>query len=691
VAEVASAFVTLIPSFRGGERRIADELNGPLDRAGRDGGGRFGTGMAAGIGGMASKIFAPLAAGLAALGIGQVLSESVQMASALEQSIGGVDAIFKETSATVHEFAKGAATDLGLSQNSYNELAAIIGTTLKNSGTSMEDLAGETDKLIGIAADLSATFGGTVVEASGAMASALRGEFEPLRRYGVSLDQATIQARALADTGKTSASELTKNEKALATQALILEQSADATGAFAREADTLAGKQERLKAQVENVKTELGTRLLPVMSAVSGFLLENMMPAFDTIAGGAKALAAAFEAGGSDVTSSGFAGIMERIGLAARAASDWFAGTLLPALREFAGFVTGTVVPIVRALADAFVANVMPIIAQLVAFVQEHTIPAFRAFSAFIREDVLPVVQRMADFFTSNIAPAIATVAGYFSGVLLPALLSFYGVISDNVVPVLRGLWQNFQENILPALESFFSVITGKVVPVLVRLGSFIVPIIQAIAEWAVKIGAFLIPVMANLIGPILGGLISAIGSLIGWIFDGISAVIDFAESFGEALGKALDFGKAMLEVGRNLLEGLIDGIKDKVGDAVRAVKEAVGKVIDGAKSVLGIASPSKVFMEIGRFTGEGLARGIDSQKQSVQDSMNSILDIPTARSLNANLAGVGGNAATAAGGAPLDYDRLARAIAGVNLNLTLDGQRMAASMDQRLGAAIRG
>lgn len=131
----------------------------------------------------------------------------------------------------------------------------------------------------------------------------------------------------------------------------------------------------------------------------------------------------------------------------------------------------------------------------------------------------------------------------------------------------------------------------------------------------------------------------------------GFTAVVEFVKSVPDRILAALgNLGMVLLSVGGDLMQGLIQGIKDKVSGAVRAVKEAVTAVIDGAKDLLGIASPSKVFMQIGAFTGEGLALGIDGQRQAVQDAMNSILDIPTSRTLNANLGAVGNLATVSAG-----------------------------------------
>lgn len=198
-------------------------------------------------------------------------AESVKAASNLEQSIGGVEAVFKEYAGTVEATSKKAADSLGLSRDAYNKVATIIGTQLKASGTTLDQLAGKTNDLVTVAADLAATFGGDVTEASTAVTAALRGEFEPLRRFGIALSVAQIETEALAMTQKTAASQLTATEKAAAAQSLIFKGAADASGQFARESDSLAGKQQRLNAQLENIQATIGENLLPIVAEATDY------------------------------------------------------------------------------------------------------------------------------------------------------------------------------------------------------------------------------------------------------------------------------------------------------------------------------------------------------------------------------------------------------------------------------------
>lgn len=206
--------------------------------------------------------------------IGEIGKAAIDAAANLEQSIGGVDTVFKQNASQVHQWAQSAAQDLGLSQNSYNELATVIGSQLKNAGMSMDDTASKTNELITLGADLSSMFGGTTTQAVEALSSALKGEMDPIEAYGVSLNDATLQAQAASMGIEDLYKAGDRNAKMQATLAAITAQTADATGNFAREADTAQGQQQRLNAMWENAQASLGQALLPVVTQVTQKLTE---------------------------------------------------------------------------------------------------------------------------------------------------------------------------------------------------------------------------------------------------------------------------------------------------------------------------------------------------------------------------------------------------------------------------------
>lgn len=221
----------------------------------------------------AVKASAVVVAGAAVIG-----KRLVDMAAQAEQSLGAVDSVFGANADKVKRWAEGAATNVGLSAHAYREMATTIGAQLKNMGVPMDKVAGKTNGLVKKGADLAAMFGGTTSEAVGALSSLLRGETDPIERYGVSIKEADISAR-LASMGLDKLEGAAgKTARTQAIMALLTEQTADAQGQFARETDSAAGKAQIAQAQFENLQTELGMKLLPVYTKVMGFISNTVLP-----------------------------------------------------------------------------------------------------------------------------------------------------------------------------------------------------------------------------------------------------------------------------------------------------------------------------------------------------------------------------------------------------------------------------
>lgn len=193
----------------------------------------------------------------------------VDQASALQQSTGAVESVFGDMAGAVEKNASRASKAMGLSTNAYQELASVLGSQLKNAGQPMSEVVAQTDKLIAVGSDLAATYGGSVADAVGAVSSLMRGERDPIERYGVSISQASVEAYKAAHglQGLTGAAKTAADQQA--TLALLFDQTADAQGAFARESDTLAGSQAILNASWEDAQAALGEALLPLLTVAA--------------------------------------------------------------------------------------------------------------------------------------------------------------------------------------------------------------------------------------------------------------------------------------------------------------------------------------------------------------------------------------------------------------------------------------
>lgn len=218
----------------------------------------------------------------AAAAYGAFAYSAMQSASELEQASGAVEAVYKDQADAVMDMADKAATAVGLSAAEYANSSAIMASQLQNMGISTDDVAGKTDELITLAADLASMYGGTTADAISAVSSLLRGERDPIEKYAVSIKQADINARLAAEGLDGLEGEARKQAETQATLALLFEQSADAQGNFARESDTAAGSAQIAAAEWENAKAALGEQLLPVaveaaewLSRLSGVVAEH--------------------------------------------------------------------------------------------------------------------------------------------------------------------------------------------------------------------------------------------------------------------------------------------------------------------------------------------------------------------------------------------------------------------------------
>src|SRR5690606_24491675 len=112
--------------------------------------------------------------------------------------------------------------------------------------------------------DLAALHGGKPEQAVQALGAALRGEYDPLERYGLSLNVTRANLKAVEMGLASSASEVDMHARAQASLAIIMEQGADAMGQYIREADTAAGRATTAAAKTEDAAASMGRSLLPV-------------------------------------------------------------------------------------------------------------------------------------------------------------------------------------------------------------------------------------------------------------------------------------------------------------------------------------------------------------------------------------------------------------------------------------------
>lgn len=360
--ELATAYVNILPSTKGLGKAVLAELDiahkaaepeasKSGKRLGSSMGGALKTGLGAAIG---------AAGGLAAiLGVGALteqIVDAVKKAGDFEQNVGAVDAVFKDGAGEIRQFGATAAKTLGMSQNQWLEFSTLLGASLKNGGTAMDELGEKTIGLGTLAADLSSMFGGTAMDVSEGLLASLRGEYDPLERYGISLSAAKIEAEAAAMGFEKVGDSFDDQAKQAATLSLIYKQTGDAQGNFARETDTFAGKVQILTASWADFKTRAGGLVLPGLTKVVGWITDSALPILEEGRWAADVFWGALTAKDLDDYDNGvltgFPLLMENLAFFLRDAGHAASKILTPALSFLGGLLTDTIVPAVEKMAD---------------------------------------------------------------------------------------------------------------------------------------------------------------------------------------------------------------------------------------------------------------------------------------------------------------------------------------------------
>jgi hypothetical protein len=210
-----------------------------------------------------AKAFAVAAAAAGAMAV-KIGIDSVKAASDLNEEIGKAEVIFGDVSDEIMDFARTADRALGLTQKEAIAASSTFATFGKASGLAGKDLSAFSKGATTLASDLASFYNTNADEAITAIGAALRGESEPIRKFGVLLNDATLKAKAMEMGLYDGTGALDVQAKSLAAYEVILDQTTDAQGDFSRTSDGLAGQQKILNAQIENLKTTMGQSFLPV-------------------------------------------------------------------------------------------------------------------------------------------------------------------------------------------------------------------------------------------------------------------------------------------------------------------------------------------------------------------------------------------------------------------------------------------
>jgi hypothetical protein len=332
--------------------------------------------------------------------------DAVKSASDLAETVAKTGEIFGDSASDIEAFAETSAKALGQTKQQALDAASTFAVFGKSAGLAGDDLVKFSTDFTGLASDLASFNNTSPEEAITAIGSALRGEAEPLRRYGVLLDDASLRQEALAlGIVNTTKNALTPQQKVLAAQALIYKQTSDAQGDFARTSDGLANQQRILTAQLENVKTTIGSALLPIVLEITTFFATYLLPIIEK-------LGQAFAGGGGNSLKSSLSSVVETI--------------------------KGFVLPIFDGLVSAF-----NTIRKSISNNSEELEPFFtliKAIGNFVANSFAPIIGQVLGAAFKVLGVAISGVIDFFSSLVniidraYNAIVAFVNFVRNNPI-----------------------------------------------------------------------------------------------------------------------------------------------------------------------------------------------------------------------------------------------------------------
>ncbi len=459
--ELAVAYVSILPEMSRVAPAVRKELGateGEAEKSGKRTGQRYNKGLGGVIATGAKKLFAPVAVAAGGVVAIDFFKDAITGASDLAESTTKMANVFGTAAKDVEKFASGGAKALGMTTLQARDAATtfgVFGKAANLTGPALAKFSTDTTKL---ATDLASFHNTTPEDAIEAIGAALRGEAEPMRRYGVLLDDASMRQQALAmGLIKTTKQALNPQQKVLAAHAMIMAQTKDAANDFAETSDGLANKQRILSASFSDFRTKLGEMLLPMATWTTQL-------GIDAVDGIAKLTSGLGQ--GQDVMAR-FKGVLD-------AAAE----------SPFGQWVQG----LVSGLKD----RLMPAFSGLSRMVTEDLIPSLVSMGAAIFNAVRAILNSPITGFILNILTPV--VMGFVDGVInvIHGLVNFLSGVFKVIAGILTGDWSKAWEGVKQVVTGAVQVVVGviqtgligRAMAVLRAFGGFVGKVVKPIGDW---------------------------------------------------------------------------------------------------------------------------------------------------------------------------------------------------------------
>nr|DAP37267.1 MAG TPA: tail tape measure protein [Caudoviricetes sp.] len=719
--EIAKAYVQIIPSADGIKGRLTEELGGEAESAGNSAG---------------LNIAGAIKGAIAAAGIGALIKSTLSEGSALQQSIGGIETLYKESSDTMIKYANEAYKTAGMSANDYMQTStSFAAALLKGVGGDTAKAAEAANMAIVDMSDNANKMGSSMDSIQMAYQGFAKGNYNMLDNLKLGYGGTkTEMERLLADAQKLTGVKYDLNNLSDVYSAIhVIQDELGVTGTTAREgATTFEGSMSAMKAAAQNLMgsialgEDIGPKLQALTESVFTFVFDNLIPMLGNILSVVPGLVVGIAEG----IVAGIPKILSVItNLVAEIANtlinyDWQGSAMsfvtslnsgistnLPQLLQSGvEIITNLVRGLVSALPNIIsgagiiinglitaIATALPMLLQAGADLILGVLSGLEGGRENITLSMIDVIGDIINTIMTAL-PDLITAGIQIMTNFITGMMSINGEAVGNIAKIISSLIKKIAEGIPGFLEKGMEILTALIdgigkalpqiidtaiqvmqqmvgaliteLPTLITTGieiitSLINGISQNLPDLLVKATEIMINLAKTLIanlpeilsigiqimGVLLKGIVQSMPAILTAIANlglsilksmfvlpaqlmqaGIQMISSLARGIaGKVSGVISEITKLaseiinkvksinLVDIGKQLIEGLANGIKGAAGKVADAAKNAAKDAFNAAKSFLGIHSPSRLMRdEIGKYIPAGIAEGINGNAKSI-------------------------------------------------------------------------
>ena len=602
-SELGKAYVQIIPSAKGIKGMIEKQLGAEVASAGD----KLGESLGGKIKSLAIKA-------IAAAGVGKAISASIYQGGELEQSLGGVETLFKDSADKVKSYAKESYKTTGLSGNEYMQNVTGFAASLVSS------LGGDTEKASKIA-NTSMIDMGDNANKMGTRMQDIQNAYQGFAKKNYTmLDNLKLgyggtkgeMERLLADAQKITGIKYDISNLGDVYEAIhVIQQDLGITGTTAKEAaETLQGSFSAMKASFIDVlgNLALGENIKPSLNnlaeTTATFLFGNFIPMFVRVLSNLPSALISFIGAAAPIFKEQGLNLLRSLVEGIKSGKDGFIAGFKEVLDGLITFISVEIPNIISQIAN-FIASSFPqfelVISELLTNV------------ASLLGQHLPQFIESIGALTSGILSFIIESFPVFLDGINNILLGIFDFIGEFVLKTLDFVSNKITEN-LPTLTSVFNDLVNSIIAFFTEsipkfidtVGEIIAALIKFIAENLPKF----IESGVSIVGNLIMGLVKMMPKIIESM---INLVINVVKAIGDNLPK-------FLEKGVEIISNMIKGIADNLPSILQAIGDIISNLLDKLKENM------PKFFEKGWEIIKHLAKALIEKMPEIVDSISSVI-----------------------------------------------------------------